>query len=506
MKYLIGLDIGTTGCKVLVFTIDGMLRARVIREYGVNFPHPTWAEQDSEQVWLLAQEALQEAIFVSQADDVAALSLAVHGEAVTPVDEYGNAIRSTILGMDTRTNEQNVWLRQNVGAEHIFEITGMPIHTINTLPKLLWLKQHEPDIWKNAARFMLVEDFFIQKMTGLAVISQCLASRTQFFDLQRGEWSDEILTTIELDRDRLSMVKPSGTPVKTMIPELAKSLGLVRPPLVVTGGHDQACGSLGVGLTLPGQAMVSTGTAEVVEVVLPTPVVSRTLYEGNISVYNHVVPGLFLAMTINHSGGMALRWFRDGFCEPQMQQAALANSDAYDLMLEGASADPTNLLLLPHFSGSGSPTFDTGSKAAILGLTFATTRADIAKAILEGVTFELRLNLDLLKAGGVQIHILRAIGGGAKSPLWLQLKTDITGIPVVLPKITEAAGFGAALLAGVGAGIFPSAVEAAGRFLQLTLEYHPDPARHAAYNRQFELYRQIYPAIAPIIHQLRGKQ
>jgi xylulokinase len=199
---------------------------------------------------------------------------------------------------------------------------------------------------------------------------------------------------------------------------------------------------------------------------------------------------------------MCLRWFRDGFCEPQMHQSAQSNTDAYDLMLAGASADPGGLLVLPHFSGSGTPTFDIASKAAILGLTFGTTRADIAKAILEGLTYELRLNLDLLKAGGVQIDVLRAIGGGAKSKLWLQLKADITGIPVVTPEITEAAGFGAALLAGVGVGLFPSAVEAANRFLKLTVEYTPNPARHVAYTNLFELYRQVYPAVSPITHQL----
>ena len=159
-------------------------------------------------------------------------------------------------------------------------------------------------------------------------------------------------------------------------------------------------------------------------------------------------------------------------------------------------------MLFDLFAGSGTPTFDTESKAAILGLTFATSRADVARAILEGLTYELRLNLDLLQAGGVQIDVLRAIGGGAKSPYWLQLKADITGIPVVTPRITEAAGFGAALLAGAGAGLFPSAAEAAQRFLRLTGECRPDPARHAAYTRQFGLYRQVYPAVASISHQL----
>ena len=179
-----------------------------------------------------------------------------------------------------------------------------------------------------------------------------------------------------------------------------------------------------------------------------------------------------------------------------------AGADAYDLILADASAEPTGLLALPHFAGAGTPTFDTASRGAILGLTFSTTRTDLAKAILEGLTYELRLNLDLLHDGGVTIDVLRAIGGGARSPLWLQLKADITGIPVITPRITEAAAFGAALLAGAGVGLFPSAAAAAERFLELTATYEPDPARHAAYTRHYELYREVYPAVAPILHRL----
>ncbi len=284
--------------------------------------------------------------------------------------------------------------------------------------------------------------------------------------------------------------------------DLADRLGLASAPGVVSGGHDQACGALGVGLTRPGLASVSTGTAEVVEVALGAPVVSEPLYEGNVSVYRATVPGSFLAMTLNHSGGLALRWFRDGFCEPQLSRASASGADAYDVILADASSEPTGLLVLPHFAGAGTPTFDTASRGAILGLTFSTTRGDIAKAILEGLTYELRLNLDLLRDGGVAIDVLRAIGGGARSPLWLRLKADITGIPVITPRITEAAAFGAALLAGTGAGLWPSAAEGAERFLELTDIYQPDPARHAAYSRLFELYREVYPAVAPISHRL----
>jgi xylulokinase len=499
---LIGLDIGTTGCKASIFDLEGNLLSSASREYTVDIPHPNWAEQDAERVWQLAQEALHEAISAIQDAEVSALGLSVQGEAVIPVDESGRALRPAILGMDTRTGEQNAWIRERFGDREIFQRTGMPVHTINTLPKLLWLKQHEPDLWSKAHRFLLYEDFLIRKMTGEAAISKCLASRTQFYDLQADEWSSEILDAIELDLLRLAPVQPSGIAIGRMFPDLARDLGLSKPPLVVTGGHDQACGALGVGLTRPGLAMVSTGTAEVVEVVLDSPAVNDTLYKGNVSCYAHVVPGMYLAMTLNHSGGLVLRWFRDVLCGEEIRRAKAASSDPYDLILQGASLEPSPVLLMPHFSGSGTPLLDTASKGAFLGLTFGTTKADLAKAIIEGLTFELRINLDSLKEGQVAINELRAIGGGARSGLWLQVKADVTGIPVVAPEVTEAACWGAALLAGVGAGCFSSAAQAAEQTVRLEPRIEPDAERMKRYQTQYEIYRDIYPAVNPIHRRL----
>lgn len=502
--YFVGLDVGTTGCKAAIFDADGVLIASASREYPVLMPQPGWAEQDIELVWTLAQEAIREAVTKAGVHEVAALGLSVHGEAVTPVDAAGRSLRPTILGMDTRTGAQNAWLAAQFGAEALFNRTGMPIHTINTLPKLLWIKEHEPDIWQAADRFLLVEDFFIHRMTGHAVISNCLASRTQLFDTRAGTWSPEILDVLELDPPRLAEVRPSGEAVGTMGVELAASLGLRTPPVVVTGGHDQACGALGVGLTEPGRAMVSTGTAEVVEVALDAPTLNTTLYKGNISVYAHTSPGLFLAMTLNHSGGLLLRWFRDEFCADFVRTAESHGADPYDTIFGDLPLAPSPLLLLPHFSGSGTPTFDTASRGAILGLTFNTTRSELAKAILEGLTYELRLNLDLLQEGGVAIDELRAIGGGARSDLWLQLKADVTGIPVVAPEITEAAAWGAAMLAGHGVGEFSDLAETAARTVRLTRRFEPDAARSAAYAERFALYREVYPAVKAIHHRLVG--
>lgn len=499
---LIGVDIGTTSCKVVLFDPDGNLLGMAGREYAVDFPAENRAEQDGEQVWMLVQEAVTEVITKTGERRITAISLSCHGEAVTAVDEQGNALRSFILGMDTRTAEENRLLEALHGADRLFQMTGMPVHTINTLPKLLWIKNHQPELWKSAAAFRLVEDFLVQKMTGRAVISRCLASRTQLFDLQSDRWSEEILDGLQLDLERLSEVAPSGEAVGEMKADLAEKLGFANRPLVVSGGHDQACGALGVGLVKPGLSSVSTGTAEVIEVAMANPALAEPLRRGNISVYAHTAPGLFLAMTLNHSGGMSLRWFRDTFCAEEKAKAEASGADAYDLILSDVKPQPTGLLVMPHFSGSGTPNFDIHSRGAILGMTFATRKTDLAKAILEGLTYELRLNLEVLQQGGVQIDELRAIGGGAKSKLWLQIKADITGVPVVAPRITEAAAWGAALLAGSGAGIYSDVKVAAERLLRIDQRYFPDVSKTEEYNRLYLLYRQLYAATRDIHHRL----
>ncbi len=500
---LIGLDIGTTGCKAHVFSENLKLQASVSREYAVDIPHPQWAEQDAEKVWALAKECLREGVAkAGVSDSVKAISLSVQGEAIAPVDASGKALRPMILGMDTRTNDQNRQLREVFAAGELFNHTGMPVHTSNTLPKLMWLKEHEPQIWKSADKFLLYEDFIINKMTGTAVISKCLASRTQVYDLNKEQWSEKILNFLELDRSRLAEALPSGTPVGTMRQELSAELGFATCPIVSVGGHDQACGALGAGLTKAGLAMVSTGTAEVVEVSMDSPHLNDSLYHGNMSVYLHTFPGLYVVMTLNQSGGFVLRWFRDNFCQYEQEIAQKQGGDAYDMVLKNASAEPSPVMLLPHLAGSGTPTFDTLSKGAVVGLTFATTKTDIAKAILDGLTMELLLNLEILKEGGIAINELRAIGGGAKSALWLQQKADITGIPVAAPEVTEAAGMGAAILAGVASGIFSDAASAIDSHLTINKVYSPNQNIKSLYDERYELYKKFYPAVKEINHIL----
>jgi xylulokinase len=500
---LIGLDVGTTGCKAIAFSADGSILGQAAREYPVLTPQPGWAEQDAEAVWRLAWEALREAVSAAREDPPAAMALSVQGEAVIPVDRDGSALRPAMLGMDARTGAENEWLAERFGPEELFQRTGMPIHTVNTLPKLLWIQRHEPEIWRTADQFLLYEDFFLRRLGGEASISHCLASRTQMYDLAQGDWADDLLDACEIDRQRLASLAPEkGGVVGRLRPQLADELGLPDQLVLVSGGHDQACAALGSGVVEAGFAMDSTGTAEVVEVAMDTPVLNERLRRGDISIYRHVVPGIYLAMTLNHSGGLLLRWFRDTLSRAAVERARATDQDAYDLILAEAPDGPTDLLVLPHFSGKGTPGFDTSSRGAIVGLTFSTTHGDIAKAILEGLTFELRANIDLLREAGIAIEELHAVGGGARSPLWLQLKADVCRAPLRVPRVTEAACLGAALLAGVAAGLYADLDGGVERTVRMERRVEPDPHAAQAYDRIYQLYQRLYPTLIPLQRQL----
>jgi xylulokinase len=499
---VIGLDIGTTGCKAIIFNDDWEILGQGKREYSILAPQTCWAEQDAEQVWSLALESLAEAVGQSKSNPPKAMALSVQGEAVIPVDKYGMPLRNAILGMDTRTTGENKWLAETFGDEVLFSRTGMPMHTMNTLTKLLWLKKNEPAIWDQSHQFLLYEDYFLKRLTGKTSISHCLASRTQMYDLQNACWAEDILEKCGIASERLAKLSPAaGGIVGDLNKDIAAQIGLHNTVSVVSGGHDQACAALGSGVIEPGLAMVSTGTAEVVEVAMSSPVLSESLRRGNISVYRHVVPELYLSMTLNHSGGLLLRWFRDTLCKDKIVEAKQSGRDAYDLMLANAQPGPTDLMVLPHFAGSGTPLLDTTSRGAFLGMTFATTQADLAKAILEGLTFELRINLDLLRQSGIKIEQLHAVGGGARSALWLQLKADICDTPLRIPHVTEAACLGASILASVGAGNYASVNSAVQEAVKMERTITPCSNETQAYKRRYQFYLELYPQLISLLRR-----
>ena len=496
---LIGLDVGTTGCKAVVFDAEGNVLGHGFREYGVICDAPGKAEQDAELVWSLTKEVLREAVSNTGNSDIAALSLSVQGDAVIPVDDDFSALHPAILGMDYRSAAQAEKCADVLGSKALFEETGMKPHPMNSLTKVLLLREMTPAVFSRMARIVTYADFLLGKLGGEAAIDYTMASRTMAFESGTLRWSDRIHRALDLDKAIWSKPVPSGTIIGNIRPTLAEELGLPANLRLVTGGHDQTCAALGAGGVHPGLGVVSTGTAEVLSAALSAPRLSNEMFESFYPCYLHAVKGMFFTFSLNHVGGLLLRWWRDNFAGQEASEASQRGIDAYRLIDEHMPRGPSSVMVLPHFNGSGTPGCDLQSKGAVVGLTLATTRHDIARAILEGLTFELNLNLETMLACGIPIEALAAVGGGAKSAVWLQLKADILNRPLNTLRCREAACLGAALLAGTAVGIYKDLKEAVARTVQYEREFVPSTAQVQAYSERYATYKLLQPSLR-VIH------
>jgi len=498
---LLGLDIGTTGCKAIIFSEAGTILGRAYREYPLIQPQPGWIELDPALVWSRVEDSIREAVALAgSGDPVVALAASVQGEAVCPVDDAGTPLANSIVTFDNRTLQQAEQLRSSLGSSRIYDISGQPLHPMGTVNKIAWWKQNRPQLYQQAHKFLCFGDFALSQLGVPPVMDMSMAARTMAYDIQQKRWSPDVLGALDLDEGKLPAVSPSGTAVGTLPDETCERLGLPRGVLAVVGGHDQPCGALGAGAVAPGRAMYAIGTVECVTPSLGA--FTRKLGERGFPCYPHVVSGQYVTLGFNFGGGSILRWYRDNFAQAEMAEAQASGRDVYDVILDPLDADPGRLMMLPHFAGTGTPWLDPSSKGAFVGLTLATTREDVLKAILEGTTYEIALNVQEMQAAGVSLGELRAIGGGAKSTKWLQIKANILGIPLARLSISEAACLGAALLAGYGAGIFPNLVAIADELAKPVSRVDPDRSRHQVYMERVALYRQIYPALKEILHAI----
>ncbi|MCR4402345.1 MAG: FGGY family carbohydrate kinase [Firmicutes bacterium] len=500
---LLGLDIGTTGCKAAIFSQDGQVIGYSFKEYGYSCPYPKWAEQDPLEVMAAVREVIGGAVAsVTRNDPVTVIGLSVQGDAIIPVDSHMNIIYPAILGMDARTEEECRWLDDKFGAHNIFRHTGMPIHPLNALTKIMWLKNNRPDVFEKTWKFLHYEEFVLAMLGGEPLVDLSMASRTMAFDISAGEWSSSILDAVGIPSEKLGTVVPSGHFAGRIAPELARELGLPKGVSLATGGHDQTCAALGAGVVREKMATVSTGTAEVMGIPFERPILSDEMLRSKYPCYYHVVPGIYFTITLNHTGGLLLRWYRDTFGHLEAREAAESGCDVYDLIISRVPKDPSHVLFLPHLVGSGTPWSDPKSKGAVVGLTLGTTRYDVVKGILDSLTYELKINLDTLYSLGVEVRELRAVGGGAKSPAWLQVKADVLGVPVATLAVREAACLGAALLGGLATGVFTSLTEAVDQLVRTEAVYTPDYDRHEMYLEKYDVYRSLYPALRPICHRI----
>ncbi len=502
---LMGVDVGTTGVKAVIFRESGEILGQGYYEYPLIHPGlPGWVELDSEQIWEATKAAIRDAVAqAGNRDPVKAIAISSMGETVVPLDANGKPLMNAIANLDTRPHAQAQRLEQTLGQWQVFSVTGHPIHPMYTVPKLMWLREERPQIFERVWKFLCVQDLISFWLGGEPVISWSMAARTMGFDVVRKVWSGKVLSAAGLTEAQLPRPSPSGEPIGTLRPSLAHELGLSPQVVIAVGGHDQPCGCLGAGVVREGLAMDAIGTVDCLTVVMAQPVLNETMLQNNFCCYPHVAEDLYVTVTWSWTGGILLRWYRDTFASEEKSVAARMGVDVYDLIVAQVSKTPTNLFVLPHFTPTtGTPWMDTQSKGVIAGLTISTTRGEFVRALLEGVNYEIRLNLELLKEAGITVHEIRAIGGGAKSRFWLQLKANMFGVPVVSLHVSEAACFGAALAAGKAIGKWASMREAAEQLVKVKEVFEPDPKEVALYEERFALYRDLYPTLREWLHQV----
>ena len=489
-----GLDIGTTGCKAVAFDRQGHELAFAYREYQLLSPQEGWAELDSAHVCDCCFEVIGEVARQCRSDPVRAMGISSQGEAITPVDANGTILSNAMVSSDARAAGIAKCWPERFGPQRLYQITGHTAHPMFTLFKLLWVREHQPEVWSAATAFHCFEDLLHLRLGLKPAISWPLAGRTMLFDVLEHRWDPTILAAARLDPARLARPVASGSVVGTIPRGVSDRLALSGDVAVVAGGHDQTCCALGVGATVPGKAMYATGTVECICPALGQPTFSPELQAGNLCTYDFTVPGLYTTVAFSLTGGNILKWFRDQFGQPEVRRAKEQGQDPYTLLIRSMSDRPTGLLVLPYFAPTGTPYFDTNTKGAVLGLRLTTSRQEFLRALLEGVALEMRLNVDILQRNGVEISEFVATGGGARSPEWTQLKADVLGKPLATATVAESGCFGAAMLAqsavtGVSVQELTKANVSTGDLIE------PDAQRAAYYAERFSVYKHIYPSL-----------
>ncbi len=499
---LLGIDVGTTGCKVIAFREDGEILAQAYGEYPLIHPQPGWSELDSNVVWENVSNGIRQVAGQTKADPIEAISVASQGEAVTPVWGNCEVLANAITTFDSRTTGICEEILQDISPLEVMQITGMPPSNIHTLAKLVWIQRNQPEIYKEVWKFFGFEDFVNFRLGVQLAVDYSLAARTMCFDIINKCWSEKMLGLADLDVSLLPDPVPSGTIIGEIGTKVAGELNLPKGVVVVAGGHDQPCGALGAGIIRGGELMDATGTVECIAPAFTEPVINQQMIDGNFACYPHVVEGLYVTLGFVSSGGVVLRWFRDTLAQAEVAQAAAEGRDVYDILLEDIPDSPGTAMLLPHFTGSGTPHLDLESKGAIVGLTLSTTKGELVKAILEGISYEIKQNLTMLEEAGVEIDEVRAIGGGAKSEKWLQLKADMFGKKVIALDIPEGVCLGTAILSGTAIGKYSSIEEGVDLLVKPQKVYYPREEIAQQYDEKLKVYEQIYPALRDLNEQL----
>ncbi len=466
-----GLDIGTSGCKIALYDENCAFVREAYAPYDVS-RRGGLHEIDVEAIFAAVKQVIREA----DCSSVAAIAVTSFGETFTMLDERDAVCAPSMLYTDPRGKEQVERLTDRFGKEELAYRTGAKTHEMYSLPKMMWIKEHLPDCFSRAGKILLMQDYIVYMLSGVRQIDFSLAARTACFDIGSKCWDKELLAFAGIDPSLLSTPVPTGTVAGEIKPELAQMLGVKKGALIVSGAHDQIAALIGANIQKNDHVMDGTGTVECVPVLFDRVPKDYALFDMGYSFAPHPAGG-YACYVLSYTGGATLKWFRDNFSDLGYRELDMA-----------VNPKPTDLLILPHFAGAATPYMDSGSKAAILGLTFEHTKMDIYKALMEGTAFEILLNLEILKEHGLSPASVIVTGGGAKSDVWLGIKADILNLPVTALSSGEIGGAGTAKTAGRAIGIYDEDSVLA----KPEKTIYPNAERHAFYEKQFEKYKKIY--------------
>jgi xylulokinase len=493
MRYLIGLDISTTGAKALLIDESGTVVASHTTPQPISNPKPLWSEQNPQDWWQGIADAIRTVLTETGATDhVAAIGLTGQMHGLVCLDDSGKVLRPAILWNDQRTQAECDWITETVGAQILIQLTGNRALTGFTAPKIIWVRNHEPDVYSQIAHILLPKDYIRFKLSGDYCTDLAGAAGTLLLDVENRQWSEEVLNALDIPREWMPKTHEGPAITGVVSESAARETGLKTGTPIVGGGGDQGAQAVGVGAVEPGIVALTVGTSGVVFAPLGSYAYEP---EGRLHAFCHAVPGQWHFMGVMLSAAGSLQWYRD----------TLAPGVSFDeLTAEAADVSPgcDGLQFLPYLSGERTPHPDPLARGAFIGLTTRHTRGHMTRAVMEGVAFGLRDSFELIKQSkaGREINQVRVSGGGAKSPLWRQIMADVFGAALVTVEALEGAAYGAALLAGVGAGVWPD-VKAATAAIKIGEPTHPG-SDATKYNGAYHIYRDLYPALKPTFSAL----
>jgi xylulokinase len=496
-SYVLGIDVGTGGTRALIVDEKGRIVAAATEEHEpFASPKIGWAEQRPEDWWRAAGIAVRKALAQAnlRADQISCVGFSGQMHGAVMLDAKGEVVRPALIWCDVRTEKQCKELNERIGAERLIQLTCNPALPNFTLTKFLWVRENEPENWKRVRSVMLPKDYVRFRLTGERAIDVADASGTLMLDVAKRRWSAQVLQAAEIDPSFLPEVFESPDVCGKVSATGAAATGLAAGTPVVAGAGDQAAGATGMGIVTPGAVSATIGTSGVVFAATDRPALDS---RGRLHTFCHAVPGRWHVMGVTQAAGLSLRWFRDNFESSGAQSAA----DPYEkLTAEAATAPPgaDGLLWAPYLMGERTPHLDADARGALVGLTASHTRAHIVRAILEGVAFSLKDTFTIFDEMKVPVKSIRLGGGGARSPLWRQIQADVYNHEVEIVEAEEGAAYGAAILAGVGAKIWPSVDAACDSVVRVVHRVKPNPANAETMQKNYAAYRRIYPALKSI--------